>query len=442
MAGSSTPTSFSHSDFADQRLPKSTLFQDDKAVSASINDGLEVLLRFAAAMLSAGGTASQARRLMDVMANQMGFTALSVSLNLRSVVATARCCDERVTLMREVEPPSINASRIGALEQLARAVKSGGAPEEITAKLAEIDAAKPHYSVASIGAIISVACGAFAFLNGGGALEMMGAAVGSGVGQWLRSRLSGGQLNQYGVTLVSAIAAASVYALIEAVISHFDFGLARHTSGSLSSILFLLPGFPLVTALLDMLQYQTLNAISRFAHAVMIILSAAVGFGVVSAVIGFDETLQQPLELTDSVELLLRGIASFAGAYAFAMLFNSSPRALFAVGILALVANELRLGLVDAGMMLAPATFFGSLAVGLAAPIVHRYVYEPLIAIAVPGIIIMMPGSYALQTVILFHEGQTLDAIRAGVLAGFAVFAIGIGLAVARFLNRQLGVSD
>jgi uncharacterized membrane protein YjjB (DUF3815 family) len=266
--------------------------------------------------------------------------------------------------------------------------------------------------------------------------------VGSGVGQWLRSRLSGGQLNQYGVTLVSAIAAASVYALIEAVISHFDFGLARHTSGSLSSILFLLPGFPLVTALLDMLQYQTLNAISRFAHAVMIILSAAVGFGVVSAVIGFDETLQQPLELTDSVELLLRGIASFAGAYAFAMLFNSSPRALFAVGILALVANELRLGLVDAGMMLAPATFFGSLAVGLAAPIVHRYVYEPLIAIAVPGIIIMMPGSYALQTVILFHEGQTLDAIRAGVLAGFAVFAIGIGLAVARFLNRQLGVSD
>ena len=339
-------------------------------------------------MLSAGGTAAQARRWMEVLAHQLGFDELSVSLSLRSAAASARRCGERVTMMREVEPPSINASRIGSLEQLARAVKPGMAPEELAAKLTEIETATPPYSVASVAAAISVACGAFAFLNGGGALEMTGAAAASGFGQWLRSRLSGGQLNQYGVTLLSAIAAASVYALIEAATLSMDLGLARHTSGSLSAILYLLPGFPLVTALLDMLQYQALSAVSRFAHAVMIILAAALGFSVVNAVIGFEETFQQPLELTEPLELLLRGVASFASAYAFAMLFNSSPRALFAVGILALGANELRLGLVDAGMMLAPATFFGSLAVGLAAPIVHRYVDEPLIAIAVPGIII------------------------------------------------------
>src|SRR5206468_12887954 len=126
-----------------------------------------------------------------------------------------------------------------------------------------------------------------------------------------------GQLNQYGVTLVSAVAAASLYALIELGTSRFDFGLARHTSGSLSSILYLLPSFPLVTALLDMLQYQALNAISRFVHAVMIILAAALGYSVVSAVIGFEDTLPQPLELSEPLELLLRGIASFASAYGF-----------------------------------------------------------------------------------------------------------------------------
>jgi uncharacterized membrane protein YjjP (DUF1212 family) len=430
----------SRSDTAEERLLKATFSQESNDVPAS--DALEILLRFAAAMLTAGGTAAQTRRLMDVMARQMDFDALAVSLSLRSVVASARRCGEQVTMMREVEPPSINASRIGALEQFARAVKPGMAPEAIAAKLREIEAATPHYSNASITAGIAIACGAFAFLNGGGVLEITGAAAGSSFGQWLKLRLSNGQLNQYGITLVSAVAAASLYALIELGTSRFDFGLARHTSGSLSSILYLLPSFPLVTALLDMLQYQALNAISRFAHAAMIILAAALGFAVVNAVIGFEEIVPEPLELSEALELLLRGIASFASAYTFAMLYNSSPRALFAVGILALVANELRLGLVDAGMMLAPATFLGSLTVGLAAPVVHRFVHEPLIAIAVPGIIIMMPGSYFLQMLIRFHEGQTLDAIRAGALACFAVGAIGAGLAVARFLNHQLGASD
>jgi uncharacterized membrane protein YjjP (DUF1212 family) len=289
-----------------------SLRQGNKTASAGSNDALEILLRFGAAMLGAGGTAAQARRWMDVMAHQMGFDALSVSLTLTSVVASARRGGEQVTMMREVEPPGINASRIGALEQLAQAVMPGMAPEAIAATLAEIEATPPRYSVTSIAAAIGVACGAFAFLNGGGVLEMTGAAVGSGIGQWLRSRLSGRQINQYGVTLLCAVATVGVYSLIVAATSHIDFGFARHTSGSLSSILFLLPGFPLVTALLDMMQYQTLNAITRFAHGAMIILAAAFGFSIVTAVVGFEEAAQQPLELTESLKLLLRGIASFA----------------------------------------------------------------------------------------------------------------------------------
>jgi len=221
------------------------------------------------------------------MAYQMGFDALSVSLTLTSVVASACRGGDQITMMREVEPPGINALRIGALEQLAQAVMPGMASEAIAAKLAEIEAAAPRYSVTAIAAATGVACGAFAFLNGGGALEVTGAVIGSGIGQWVRSRLSGVQITQYGVTLLFAVAAAGVYSLIAAATSHIDFGLAHHTSGSLSSILFLLPSFPLVTA--------------------------------------------------------------------------------------------------------------------LSALIVHWYLGEALIAIAVPGIIIMTPGSYALQTVMLFH---------------------------------------
>lgn len=72
-----------------------------------------------------------------------------------------------------------------------------------------------------------------------------------------------------------------------------------------------------------------------------------------------------PIELGYSLTLLLKEVASFVGGYGFALLFNSPARTALAVGLLALAANEFRLMLFDAGMALAPATFFGALAIGL-----------------------------------------------------------------------------
>ena len=89
-------------------LPRGTSLPDSNTEAGRSNDALEILLRFAAAMLGAGGTAAQARRWMDAMAYQMGFDTLSVSLTLTSVVASARRGGEQVTMMREAGPPGIN----------------------------------------------------------------------------------------------------------------------------------------------------------------------------------------------------------------------------------------------------------------------------------------------------------------------------------------------
>ena len=76
---------------------------------------------------------------------------------------------------------------------------------------------------------------------------------------------------------------------------------------------------------------------------------------------------QPPLELNYSLKLLLRAIASFLAASAFAMLFNCSPRTVLAAGLLALGANSLRLFLIDMGLMSAPAAFVFALGIGFAA---------------------------------------------------------------------------
>jgi uncharacterized membrane protein YjjB (DUF3815 family) len=137
------------------------------------------------------------------------------------------------------------------------------------------------------------------------------------------------------------------------------------------------------------------------------------------------------------VTLLLRAVASFVGACAFAMVFNCPARSVLAVGILGAIANELRLGLHDAGMMLAPATFFGALAVGLMASLVHRRLEAPRITLTVPAIIIMVPGVFAFEMIVFFNRGQMLEALQASASCAFVLGAMAMGLAAARLADAR-----
>jgi len=407
----------------------------ERVEAVALGDALDVLARFGAALLRAGDTAHRVRDLLGALARSMGLEPPSVSLTLNSITAGIRRDGEHATLIREVGPPAVNASRIVALEAIARAAP-GLRPADLAAQLAAVEATPGRYSVALIAAAVGAGCGCFAFLNGGGPLEIVGAGIGGGIGQWLRARLIHRGLNQHAVTAVCAVAAAATCAVIAFVSSRLGFGTAGHPAGLISSILFLVPGFPLVAGLLDLLQYQTLAAMTRFAYSAMIVLAAAFGFSLVVGLAGFDVASQPPLEMSASLKLLLRAVASFIGGWGFAILFNSPARAALVVGVLSLVSNDLRLVLRDAGMMAAPAAFIGALTVGLLASLVASRLDVPRLALAVPGIIIMVPGIPAFQAIVLFNRGEMLEALQAASLCGFVTGALGIGLATARVLTE------
>jgi uncharacterized membrane protein YjjP (DUF1212 family) len=404
---------------------------------ATLAEALECLLRFGASMLRAGDTAFRVREWMGVTARGMGIEALSVRVALGAMTATARRGGEHATLVADIAPPGINAWRIGALENLARLAETGTTPGELAAKLAAIEAEPPLYSIAQTVAAVGAASGAFSYLNGGGMMEVLAAVAGGGIGQWLRSLLSRRRINQYAVTALCAVVASGVYCVIAAVSEGVGFGTPRHAAGFISSVLFLVPGFPLVAALLDLLQHDKLAGLTRLAYGTMLLLAAAFGLSIVAAAAGLSAASPPAVELGTPLTLLLRAIASFAGGCGFAILYNSSLRTVLAVGGLALVGNELRLALNDAGMTLAPATFLGALAVGLLASLGDRHLHEPRIALTVPGIIIMVSGTYAFRTIVLFDQGDVLAALHAAVLGGFVVGAMALGLAAARFVTER-----
>jgi uncharacterized membrane protein YjjP (DUF1212 family) len=416
-----------------EREEHSTQRQDNEAATAC---ALNCVLRFGELMLRAGTTAFRVREGMGRIARAMGIEALAVHLMLGGMTVTGRSGDAQVTLAREIAPLGINASRIEALERLARTAELGVAPLTVAARLDAIEIEPPVHSLALVVAAVGAASGASAFLSGGGPLVILASLIGSAVGQALRLLLLGRRLNQYAVTAVCSAIASGVYCLIAAALSGAGFAVPDHAAGFISSVLFLVPGFSLVAALLDLVQHQTAAGISRLAYGGLVLVSAAFGLSLVAAVAGLSVQTSPPPPLSEVETLLLRALASVVGACGFAILFNSSWRTVLAVGGLALVGNELRLALCDAGVTLALATFVGALTVGLLASLVRHHLHEPRIALTVPGITIMVPGTYAFQTVVLFNQGDALAGLRTAVLGGFVVGAMAAGLACARFVSE------
>src|SRR3954451_15411234 len=109
--------------------------QNSETAPATARDGAEALLRFGALMMRAGNTAFQTRERMAVLGQRMGLDFEAVALSLDHITISVRRGDERATLVQEVGPPGVNATRIDALEQLSRPSGQPLAPGEITQEL-------------------------------------------------------------------------------------------------------------------------------------------------------------------------------------------------------------------------------------------------------------------------------------------------------------------
>ena len=407
----------------------------------SLSDALSAVLRFGALMLRAGDEAFRVREAMGLVADRMGIESLQVHIALNSMMATARRADEQATVVREISPIGIDAWRIAALDSLARSRSGGLSAGFLSDALDAIETAPPLHSILTVALAIGLASGSFSYLNGGDSLGTVAAALAGAAGQALRALQFRRRRNQFAVTALCAMFTAGLYCLfIAAAGTAFT---SANAAGFIFSVLFLVPGFPLVASLLDLVQHQTVAALARLAYALMVLLAAAVGLSAVAAIA--DVAVQPPLTAASMVDLqrwAMRALASLVGGCGFAILYNSSTRVVLAVGVLSLLGNELRLGLHDLGLALPSATFLGALLVGLLASMGRAALNEPRIVLTVPSIIIMTPGLYAFQTIVLLNQGEVLPAVQAAASCLFIVGAMALGLAAARFATDRQWLTE
>ncbi|MFI2754036.1 threonine/serine exporter ThrE family protein [Cellulomonas sp. P22] len=403
-----------------------------------------VALRVGRLSLSAGTGSYRVKASMARIARALGIERHHAHVTLTEITTTSHRGRSFRTEVTEVRSIGINADRLSELEKLVSEVdethlKTGehAQVDTINAALDRI-AARPALYPALLNALwSSIACAAFAFLNNGGLIEVVGVFFGAGLGQLVRRAMLHRGYNQFGVTMIAATVACLVYLGFVQSLAGLGLTESHHQAGYVSAVLFLIPGFALVTGALDLAKLDFSAGVARLVYALMLLTSAALAVWAVSVAVGLAPDPVAPIGLSPVVLLVLRFVASFFGVLGFALMFNSPWRMAVAAATVGMIANVIRIELVDVGVVAQAAAAGATLLVGLMAAWVAPRLRVPRITVSVPAVVIMVPGVAAYRAVFQLSNGNTTQALAFGVQAGLVVISISIGLAAARMLTDK-----
>ncbi len=414
------------------------------------DDELELIRQSGAALrvgrlsLASGTGSYRVKASMSRVARALGIDRHEAHVTLTEITTTSHRGRSFRTEVAEVRSIGINADRLSALEQMVsrlddayRTTGQIASVDDVNRQLDQISARRPLYPALLNALWSSIACAAFAFLNNGGVIELCGVFLGAGLGQLARRAMLHRGYNQFGVTMIAAAVACFVYLGFVLTLSTAGLTDSQHQAGYVSAVLFLIPGFALVTGALDLAKLDFSAGVARLVYAMMLLTSAALAVWGVSAVLGVTPDLVSPIDVAPWVLLVLRLLASFFGVLGFALMFNSPWRMAVGAASVGMVANVVRIELVDAGFVAQAAAAVAALLVGILAAWVAPRMRVPRITISVPAVVIMVPGVTAYRAVFYLSNGDTTQALAYGFQAALVVTAIAIGLAVARMLTDK-----
>lgn len=396
----------------------------------------DVILRVGATMLASGTGARRVSETMRHVAQALDLDSIRARISLTDIVLTVERRGITRTQTAQVPSPGVNADQIAALQEFARDLPTHVTVAEVQAGLDGILRRPKRWPAwaAPLGA--GAACAAFAQLNHARPVEIAAVFVAAALGQLVRRALHRRHLNQLALAFLSAVVAALVFVGLTWV----GYRLASQSpaaqdAGLIASVLFLVPGFPLMTAALDLARLDLDAGIARFTYAALLTFAAGFGVWSVAQFTGPHAVAALPVGAPTPAAIVVQAVASFIGVYGFAVIFNSPPTVALVSGLIASLANPVRLELLVLNLPAQNAAAIGTLLIGLLAWLAGRYLHLPRIILSVPSVVIMIPGMDAFRALVWFNEGQILDAMRAALTGTVTVLGMAVGLVAARMLT-------
>ena len=408
------------------------------ATEATLKEKTTLAARIGLLTLSVGASAWRVRRSLNIVSRSLGM-ACAADIGLLTLELT--CFDEGDSYSEafSLRTAGVNTDKLDAVEKLVAEFEETCQTTSVSEyhhMLDDLEKKPANYNAWKLGLAAAFACGAFTFLLGGGIPEVLCAFLGAGVGQFIRSKMLGKRITLIACIIVSVMAACLTYvgtiSLAEAILDISSI----HEAGYICAMLFIIPGFPLITGGIDLAKLDMRSGLERLAYAMFIIVIATLTGYAMALLLHFQPASFAELSISPLWNLLLRLLASFIGVYGFSMMFNSPPKMAAIAGLVGMVANTLRLELLDLTTIPAGiAALIGATTAGILASLVFREVGYPRVSLTVPSIVIMVPGLFLYRGIYYLGLDNVGDASLWLTKALFIIMALPLGLVLARVLT-------
>ncbi|MCR5045512.1 MAG: threonine/serine exporter family protein [Treponema sp.] len=413
---------------------------DQPTTDASLSEKAALVGRLGLMTLGVGAGAYRVRAAMNKASRAMGIVC-AADIGLLSIEYTCvsgnETCGNAISLSRTgVNTDKLNHLRafVDEFERMADCISI----QEAFKILDEIENSIPHYSAPLLGLAAAVACAAFTFLLGGGPVEMICAFFGAGVGNFVRKKLLDKRITLFANVALGVVAACLVYiGLVEA--AEILFGISKvHQAGYICAMLFVIPGFPLITGGIDLAKLDLRSGSERILYALLIIFVATITGWLCAYAFKFLPGDFMVLELNPILEIFFRLLASFFAVVGFSLMFNSSFKMAIAAGVIGMIANVFRLELIDfANIPFAVAAFLAALLSGLLASATKKITGFPRLTITVPSIVIMVPGLFMYKGIYFLAMENVSEGALWLLKAALIVCSLSLGLIAARVFTDK-----
>ena len=342
--------------------PKWTIFALVMKTRQELTEVLDFIAEYATYLLGSGVHTSRVIRNSQRIGASQGVD-LQLSSFQKSTIITAHDEESGEAITRVVKIPALPVSfeRNSDLSALSWDALDEGLPlSEIRKRYDELTA-KPRIDPIFVLLTVGLANASFCRLFGGDWIAMGIVFTSTLVGFAAKQRMQAHGVNHFLIFIISAFMAS----LCASAALRFD---CSAETALATSVLFLVPGVPLINGVIDIVEGHILIGCSRLINALLLIICIAI-FAAIAA-IGFGAVSDPPMRAFPRIALL----AAMGHALRFCLMHY------FSVDI-------------------ATASLFASISIGFGSLWLGRGIRCPMTALYIPALLPMVPGIYAYKTV-------------------------------------------
>lgn len=394
-------------------------------------DRTQLFLVRTAELLHQYGTPSyRLERLVDILAVRLGVGA-TVLYTPTSLIFSLRSGNRERTILRRVNSGDVDVSKLLAFDAILDQLSAGELAIDVALEQLEAAAAaKSVYSPAITTVAAGVACGSVAVIFGGGAPEVVVAALLGFViaGMTMLSGPLGGESG-----LLEPVAGFSVAVL--ALIMAQQFVALDDRLVTLAALILPVPGLALTIALTELALGHLSSGSARLAGASVRLITLVMGVALAWNVI--PKGMHAPGEPPYFVHAPGPGwwlwIALALAPAAFGVLFRV-PLGQWAYVFLVSIGGFLTSQYLSTNFAPAVGSFCGALFVGCGSNLYARLKNRPAMAVQTPGLLILVPGSLGYRSLTALLEAETIRGVELAFAMVLAAGSLVGGLLVANLL--------